>query len=120
MGAAVTLDTHPSLLNSVYGGNMPVGFQVFLRLRPSRVKAMAGGGMSGMSMPMPPRTIAVSPAFPRCFKGIPTMEETVPSLVRTGKAKGIVQQRGGKGGPRAKRRVRCNPSQQALAGRWHG
>jgi len=51
LGAAVTLDTHPTSLNSVYGAATPLGFQIFLRLRPSRVKGMVGMTLSGMTMP---------------------------------------------------------------------
>ncbi|MEO7718926.1 MAG: FixH family protein [Capsulimonas sp.] len=38
LGAAVTLNTKPSALDPFYGGGSPVSFQVFFRLRPSRIK----------------------------------------------------------------------------------
>lgn len=47
LGAAVTLDTHPSSLNSVYGSGASAGFEVFVRLRPSRLKAGMGVGKPG-------------------------------------------------------------------------
>lgn len=67
LGAAVTVDTHPSPLNSVYGANTPVSFQVYLRLRPSRETMGMGHDMAGMNMggndsaqPAPPAATPVA------------------------------------------------------------
>ena len=38
LGFAVTADTHPSALNADYGSGTPVSFEIYLRLRPSRMK----------------------------------------------------------------------------------
>jgi hypothetical protein len=81
IGAAVTLDTHPSSLNSVYGGGTPLGFEVFVRFRPSRLKMDSmkmgqGDGMKmvtptpspapmpGMDMPMTPSPATPTPPAP--------------------------------------------------------
>ena len=67
LGAAVTVDTHPSSLNAVYGANTPVTFQVYLRLRPSRMGR--GQDMPGMTMPATPPGLtlaaALSPSTPK-------------------------------------------------------
>lgn len=47
LGFAVTANTKPSALDGDYGGGTPVSFQIYLRLRPSRMK---NGGMKGMDM----------------------------------------------------------------------
>ena len=47
LGAQVTLGTKSAALNPVYGSATPVGFQVYLRVRPPD---MAHSAMSGMSM----------------------------------------------------------------------
>ncbi|GAC1547188.1 MAG: hypothetical protein NVS2B17_31240 [Candidatus Velthaea sp.] len=49
IGAEVTLGSKSAALNSVYGANTPVGFQVFLRVRPPDL-AHSMGSMGGMSM----------------------------------------------------------------------
>lgn len=49
LGFAVTADTKPSALNADYGSGTPVSFQIYLRLRPSRIK-MNGMKMDGMKM----------------------------------------------------------------------
>lgn len=53
LGFAVTADTKPSALDADYGGGTPVSFQIYLRLRPSRMKGMErkGMGMDGGKMP---------------------------------------------------------------------
>ncbi|HEY0778401.1 MAG TPA: hypothetical protein VGD56_10605, partial [Gemmatirosa sp.] len=53
VGGEATVNQVPASLVPVYGSRHPVGFAVYLRLRPSRM-AMAMGGMmhDGMSMPM--------------------------------------------------------------------
>ena len=52
IGFAVTADTKPSALDPIYGAGTPVSFQVYLRLRPSRMKGMdmKGMDMKGMDM----------------------------------------------------------------------
>ncbi len=57
LGFAVTADTHPSALDADYGGGTPVSFQIYLRLRPSRMKGM---GMKDMDM----KGMGASPAPP--------------------------------------------------------
>lgn len=42
LGFAVTANTKPSGLDAFYGSGTPVSFQVYLRLRPSRMKGMTG------------------------------------------------------------------------------
>ena len=50
IGGALTLDSKPSSLNPVYGGqSVPVGFQVMLRFRPSRSRMDNMSGMGSMS-----------------------------------------------------------------------
>ena len=54
VGAQVTFGNNPAQLSGLYGGRNHTGFQVFLRLRPSRLKtgdAMAEMKMDGMKMP---------------------------------------------------------------------
>ena len=46
LGFAVTADTKPSALDADYGGGTPVSFQVYLRLRPSRMKMAEKMGMT--------------------------------------------------------------------------
>jgi len=60
LGFAVTADTHPSALDADYGTGMPVSFEIYLRLRPSRMKMVmdkpstpAPSTMPGMDMPAP-------------------------------------------------------------------
>ncbi len=54
LGAQVTFGTNPSSLDSVYGGGTHTGFQVFLRIRPSRLRMddmkEKSGDMAGMNM----------------------------------------------------------------------
>lgn len=50
LGFAVTANTKPSSLDPFYGGGTPLSFEVYLRLRPSRMKGMSGGKMAGMDM----------------------------------------------------------------------
>ena len=53
VGAQVTFGTNPAELRELYGGRNHTGFQVFLRLRPSRMDqndAMANMKMDGMTM----------------------------------------------------------------------
>jgi hypothetical protein len=54
LGFAVTVDTHPSALNADYGGGTPLSFQVYLRLRPSRMKSMDMKSMDAGSSPSSP------------------------------------------------------------------
>ncbi len=68
LGFAVTADTHPSALDTDYGRGTPLSFQVYLRLRPSRMKGMNRQGMSMGSlpsvMPMPSSRISQTPPPP--------------------------------------------------------
>lgn len=41
VGFAVTADQHPSALSADYGSGVPLSFQVYLRLRPSRMRTMS-------------------------------------------------------------------------------
>lgn len=53
LGAQLTFNTNPAGLNPYYGGKNHTGFQIFLRLRPSRMKmdsSMSGMNMQGMKM----------------------------------------------------------------------
>jgi len=76
VGIAVTADTKPSGLDSVYGTGTPVSFQVFFRFRPSRMKNMnMGGGMAGMDMGS--GNPATPPAQP--MQGMPGMATGQPS-----------------------------------------
>jgi hypothetical protein len=50
IGGAITFDSKRRELDPFYGSGVPVGFQVMLRLRPSREKM---AGMSRMTMPAP-------------------------------------------------------------------
>ncbi len=61
LGFAVTADTHPSALNADYGTGAPFSFQVYLRLRPSRVKTM---DMKGVAMRDSPPAAPSSSAIP--------------------------------------------------------
>jgi len=61
LGFAVTADTHPSALNADYGGGTPLSFQVYLRLRPSRMKGMTMPSMD-MAGPSPSGPANASPA----------------------------------------------------------
>jgi hypothetical protein len=74
LGAAVSVGSKPSSLNAYYGSGAPVSFQVFLRLRPSRMKrgASSGEGMEGMRASSPPEnadgyrvTATISPDPPK-------------------------------------------------------
>lgn len=60
VGGAVTINTKPSDLDSVYGHGTPVSFQIMLRLRPSRMRGMGGMGMSNMGK-MPAMSPAAKP-----------------------------------------------------------
>ncbi len=63
LGAAVTVNTHPSSLDAIYGANIPVGFEVYLRFRPSRLKTgREKTGMAGMDRAPSP---TLAPAAPR-------------------------------------------------------
>lgn len=83
LGFAVTANTKPAALDQFYGSGTPLSFEVYLRLRPSRMKGMTAkaGGMddsgsaatpakatdkpqdSGMAgMQMPPATTTPEPA----------------------------------------------------------
>ena len=66
VGFAVTADTHPAALRADYGGGTPLSFQVYLRLRPSRMKSMSMQmDMKGMnSAPAPPTTAPPTTALP--------------------------------------------------------
>lgn len=48
IGFAVTADQHPSSLSADYGNGTPLSFQIYLRLRPSRMK---NSSMANMDMP---------------------------------------------------------------------
>jgi len=50
LGAQVTFDSNPGALNAVYGGRNHTGFEIFLRIRPSRLRDDV---MSGMKMDTP-------------------------------------------------------------------
>lgn len=47
LGVQATLYTNPSSLNAYYGSSRHGGFQIFFRIRPSRMQGM--GGMAGMN-----------------------------------------------------------------------
>ncbi len=83
LGFAVTADTKPSALDADYGGGTPVSFQIYLRLRPSRMKGMdmgSGGKMSGMDMGNGPAPLAApAPATPGMTMGTPSAA-TSPSM----------------------------------------
>ncbi len=76
IGFAVTADQHPSALSADYGSGTPLSFQIYLRLRPSRMKNSdmkmdmrsmdTGGDMKGMDMsaPAPPAPAPAAPAPP--------------------------------------------------------
>lgn len=98
LGFAVTADTHPSALNADYGGGTPISFQVYLRLRPSRMKNMDMGSakmpgmemgksqpaepatdsMPGMTMPGPAPTPEAPPAA--SASGVSPMAVTVANV----------------------------------------
>ena len=61
LGFAVTGNTKPSALNADYGNGSPVSFQIYLRLRPSRMKNMA---MKDMDTAAPPTSAASAPTTP--------------------------------------------------------
>ena len=63
LGFAVTADTHPSALNADYGTGSPLSFQIYLRLRPSRMKGMDREKMDTEAGPSP-ATDAHPPAAP--------------------------------------------------------
>ena len=71
LGFAVTADTHPSALDADYGGGTPLSFQIYLRLRPSRMKNMKmkgmdiGGGTTSAPNPMPGMTMPAPTPAPR-------------------------------------------------------
>ncbi len=75
LGFAVTADTKPSALDADYGGGTPISFQIYLRLRPSRMKGMdrGGGKMSGMNMGLG----QAAPAAPAAPSTAPAAPETV-------------------------------------------
>jgi hypothetical protein len=52
LGAQVTVSDNPSHLDAFYGSGPHTGFQIFLRIRPSRLKMPASqpAGMAGMDM----------------------------------------------------------------------
>lgn len=62
LGFAVTADTHPSALNADYGRGTPLSFQVYLRLRPSRIQGMNMQTM-GMGSPSSSAPANASPAM---------------------------------------------------------
>ena len=90
IGFAVTADTKPSALDPIYGAGTPVSFQIYLRLRPSRMKGMDmkgmdNGKMAGMDMsanqpptvtPAPP----LIPAAPPVAASPPVVAPTTPTL----------------------------------------
>ncbi len=63
LGFAVTVDTKPSSLDSFYGSGTPVGFQLYLRLRPSR-SHMGEMKMAMSDMPMSTPPAQLTPALP--------------------------------------------------------
>ena len=66
LGFAVTADTKPSALDADYGGGTPVSLQVYLRLRPSRLKNMNMGG----SPSAPPPANASPPSGQSAMPGM--------------------------------------------------
>lgn len=73
VGFAVTANTKPSALDADYGSGTPVSFQIYLRLRPSRMKSM---DMGKMETPMPAMTMD-KPSAP-----IPALPAVTPSVVK--------------------------------------
>lgn len=73
VGFAVTADTKPAALDSIYGKGMPVSFELYFRLRPSRTGAHlsaterahteTNGNSSGVLSP-PPAAPSVMPGTP--------------------------------------------------------
>ena len=71
LGFAVTADTKPSALNADYGTGTPVSFQIYLRLRPSRMK------MDGMKMDAAPPAAKPDEA-PGDAKAMPGVDMAAP------------------------------------------
>ena len=101
LGFAVTADTKPSALDADYGGGTPVSFQIYLRLRPSRMKGLdmknMGGRqdpptapaptMPGMTLDQPsapaPPPAAPPPSAPAAPSAAPAMPVTVSEVAAT-------------------------------------
>ncbi len=90
LGLAVTVDTKPTGLTPFYGGGTPVGFEVYLRLRASRMRMgmkMSSDEMPGMSISSPNTAPSVSqPANPT-----PSAPASVPPPVTPAPATSAVR-----------------------------
>ena len=74
IGATVTIDTKPSTLDPFYGSGVPVSFEVFFRIRPSRIGGMRDEGVTGLAT-SPPQP---SPST-QTVRSPPTLPAPVPT-----------------------------------------